>query len=230
MRRIALAVAATTALTIAALGAGTQSASAAPATYNWTGFYVGGTLGGAWADVNWSNVTLTTEPVKNSVSGFAGGGHIGFNHQMGSLVLGVEGSFLGTDLSGTSTSVVNPAAVRYTSKISWIATVVGRLGFAWDRSLIYIDGGYAAGRVQTSGTQATIPDSFSLTKTESGWTIGGGWEFLFPNKWIFGIDYKYIDLGTTNRSSTTATGIAFTITDVNPTINVVTARLSWKFP
>ena len=71
-------------------GYGPRTTYAPPPIMNWTGFYIGGHVGGAWSDVDWANVTLTGERVSNDASGFIGGGQIGYNQQFGSLVLGVE--------------------------------------------------------------------------------------------------------------------------------------------
>src|SRR5262245_59125242 len=68
----------------------TGSTYAAPPILNWTGFYVGAHLGGAWSDVEWANVTWTGERVSNDSSGFFGGAQMGYNQQFGNIVLGVE--------------------------------------------------------------------------------------------------------------------------------------------
>ena len=197
--------------------------------FNWSGFYAGGHLGWAWGDVDWDNVTLTGERVRTSDSAFLGGGQIGYNWQFNpNWVIGTEATLSGTDLKDTVTSVVNPAFVTYTNKLDLVGTVVGRLGYAWDRSLFYVTGGYAYARFRTAGLNTGI-DSFSLRDTESGWTIGGGWEYAWTNNWIFGIDYKHIDLGSSSRSGTTAGGLPFTITGIDPRIDMVTVRLSYKF-
>src|SRR5450432_613499 len=65
----------------------------------WTGFYIGGHLGGAWSDGQWADVTWTGERVSNNASGIFGGGQIGYNLQFGHVVLGVEASLSGTTLT-----------------------------------------------------------------------------------------------------------------------------------
>src|SRR5436190_13290283 len=84
----------------------------------WTGFYIGGHVGGAWSDVDWANVNLTGERVNNDASGFIGGGQVGYNHQFGNIVVGIEASLSGTTLSDDARSVVNPAAVTYSTDIN----------------------------------------------------------------------------------------------------------------
>src|SRR5215467_12915118 len=80
----------------------------------WTGFYVGGQLGGAWSAVDWAKVNLTGERVNNDASGFIGGGQVGYNQQFGNIVLGVETSLSGSTLSDDFRSGVNPAVTYST--------------------------------------------------------------------------------------------------------------------
>src|SRR5262252_8569404 len=81
-----------------------RAAYAPPPMMSWTGFFVGAHLGGAWSDVEWANVTLTGERVTNDGSGFFGGAQMGYNQQIGNIIIGVE-----TTLSGSIRSVVDPA-------------------------------------------------------------------------------------------------------------------------
>jgi outer membrane immunogenic protein len=201
---------------------------AAPEFYSWTGLYIGTHKGIAWADVDWANVTLTGEPVSTSNSSWLAGGQVGFNYQIGSIVFGVEGTIAATDLSGSFRSKVNPV-VTYTSEIDRIATATGRLGVAWDRSLIYVKGGGAWANLTTSGRNPGLPDAFSIESTRSGWVVGGGVEFLVTNNFVFGFEYNHIDLGTHNRSGTTTLGIPFTISNIDTTIDTAVMRASWKF-
>jgi outer membrane immunogenic protein len=196
--------------------------------FNWSGFYIGGNLGGAWERVDWDSVSLVGLPIRTRGSGFAGGGPAGFNWQAGQAVFGVEATI---DAGRLKDTVATPplAINTFSNRVDLIGTVVGRFGWAWDRSLLYVDGGWAYAQLRTSGNNSILPDSFSQTRTEDGWTVGGGWEYAFAPNWIFGLDYKHIDLGKSNRSGTTAVGLPFTIVGIDPRIDIVTARLSYKF-
>ena len=55
-------------------------------------------IGRAWDDVDWGDVSLTAEPVKNDGSGFIGGGQIGYNLQAGNVVFGVEATLSRTNV------------------------------------------------------------------------------------------------------------------------------------
>ena len=84
----------------------------APTVFSWTGFYIGGHVGGAWSRIDWSDVSLTGEPVDNDSRGFIGGGQVGFNWQAGNIVVGIEATYSGTNLDGSFTSAVTPSALR----------------------------------------------------------------------------------------------------------------------
>src|SRR5262249_49788539 len=68
--------------------------------YNWTGFYCGGHVGGAWGDKDW--VAVGVGPLgSHNVDGFIGGGQVGYNYQVGRWVFGVEADFSWADVNGS---------------------------------------------------------------------------------------------------------------------------------
>jgi len=137
------------------------------ATYSWTGFYIGGNVGGAWGSFDpstslafspfgWFNVLSTpqvTAAGQQSIkpSSIIGGVQVGYNWQTGSLVLGVEGDFDWMHLSGSASTgpvtyaCCGPAAFVLTSQAhtDWLATARGRIGFAADNWLFFATGGAA---------------------------------------------------------------------------------------
>jgi outer membrane immunogenic protein len=205
-----------------------RSPHAVPAELRWTGLYVGGHLGIAWSDVQWADVSLTAEPVSNNTSGIFGGGQIGYNLQLGNIVLGVEASVSGTDLRDSARSLVVPT-VTYTTHINTIVTGTGRLGVAYDRWLIYGKGGWAGAQVDPSGNDTALPDSFSFGEWRNGWTAGGGFEYKFQPDFSLGVEYGFIDLGSETKTGVTALGIPVTITDHDVQIQSVNARLNYHF-
>jgi len=203
-------------------------AARAPAPFNWSGFYAGGQFGGGWDTINWSDVDLTGEPLHTRQRGFVGGGQVGYNWQVGQWVLGVEAALLDADLSSTQQSGNTPGA-SYRNKVDAIGTVTGRLGYAINRSLVYVDGGWATTRLIASGQDTVLADGFRTTGWEDGWVIGAGWNYAFNNNWILGVDYKRIQPGKTTRSGLTDNALPFTITNIDPKINLLTMSLSYKF-
>jgi len=196
--------------------------------YNWTGFYIGGQVGGAWGKDNWDLISLTGEPVSHKKSSITGGGHIGYNWQVQQFVFGLEGEFNGTNLNASSISINNPA-VTYGTKIDWYGTVVGRLGLAFDRFLVYGTGGVAFTDVKTTGVNG-VADSFSNSGTRTGWAAGAGIAYQAAPNWVVGVDYKHLDFGSFDRSGVTQTlVIPYTQTGIHSKIDQVTARLSYQF-
>lgn len=112
-----------------------------PAVFNWTGFYVGAHVGGAWDGDNWLFSPAQTV-TSNHASGVFGGGQVGFNYQISSFVLGAEADASAAGLS-SSNLCPNPNFTCGHS-IDWLASLRARLGFTpMDRTMIYVTGGAA---------------------------------------------------------------------------------------
>jgi outer membrane immunogenic protein len=138
--------------------------------FTWTGFYVGinGGYGfGGIGDTNFGNP-----------SGGLVGGTVGYNYQMGQFVVGGEADLDWADLSAKNT-FTNFAYNNY--HVNAITTERLRLGYAVDRALFYVTGGYAG-----VSTHASITDNFngvyaSQDSWRSGGVVGGGIEYAFTN-------------------------------------------------
>ncbi len=178
-----------------------------PPVFTWTGFYVG-----ANADYGWGNVNANGFANVGDLDGFVGGGQIGYNYQMGQFVLGLEADLQGADLSSGN----NLGLVRV--KTDYFGTVRARVGFAIDRFMPYVTGGWAYGNVKTSIPALAFSNDSSHT---GGWTVGGGIEYAITNNLIAGVEYLYVDLGEKN--------ILGAGTKVGTDFSVVRARLSYKF-
>jgi opacity protein-like surface antigen len=116
------------------------------AAVNWTGFYVGGTAGTTWGRVEEVPLDPTLDSVTPHIRGVLAGGEAGFNYQFGSFVVGIEGNFDWSNAKG-ATSCPNNFFFTCESKLDSLWMVTGRLGYAVDRSLFYVKGGYAAADV-----------------------------------------------------------------------------------
>lgn len=226
---IALASALSTSAAIADGYYQPRASYAVPAELIWTGFYIGGHIGGTWSDVEWADVTLTGEPVSNDATAFIGGGQIGYNRQFGNVVLGVEASLSGTALRDDARSIISPATITYSTHINTIATATGRLGVAYDRWLIYAKGGWAGAQVDIAGRDTALPDSFSFDDWRNGWTVGGGFEYKFQADFSLGVEYGFIDLGSETKTGITTLAIPVTVTGHDVQIQSVTARLNYHF-
>jgi outer membrane immunogenic protein len=225
--------------------------------FSWTGCYIGGNAGGVWGHSNTTETLggawLATTPAADiaaiqangsqsiSTSGFTGGGQIGCNFQTGPLVLGLEADGEYTGLSGsTFSSVIVPVAGTQVNNVASLSshslfTVRPRVGFATGPWLFYATGGLAVGHVSFSDTQtylATLSSaSGSVSKTKSGWAVGGGVEYAIDNHWIAGVEYLHVDLGSVGfNTAVTPPFTAFTNAfSADLKEDIVRARLSYKF-
>lgn len=191
--------------------------------YNWSGFYIGvhagytfgndddiGTTGQAAGNI--LNVAGGARPgqVRLDRDGFIGGGQIGYNWQAGSnWVWGLEADISYTDVRESRNIVTAPLPPgvgalnnTFTSNLDYFGTVRGRLGYAWDRTMVYVTGGLAYGRVENTaaffGLAPASPLQFAGTNrsTEVGYTVGGGIEHAFSPSWSVKAEYLYYDLGS----------------------------------
>jgi outer membrane immunogenic protein len=248
MKRFLLAGAAVAALATSALAADLPVATypmkspAYVAAYNWTGFYIGANLGGAWARVtNTDSFAVgATTPVNSSsstLSGVIGGGQLGYNWQTGNLVFGLEADIDGSGERGTSTTVIPAFGTDTVSNsVRAFGTARARVGFAADRWLWYVTGGFAWQTVSFS--EAFTPIAGTLTgistgnSTRGGWSVGGGIETALWGNWTGRVEYLYLDTGTW---TTTTTGfvapLPFTAVtnSVRTQNNVVRAGLNFRF-
>jgi outer membrane immunogenic protein len=171
--------------------------------YSWTGFYLGGNVGGAWTS-DWSAsyaplpspAAFGGAPGTLDLSGSAivGGGQAGYNWQFSDWVIGFEGDYTAMSLhaAGTAQSLLFPSFApvpgefqTMSRSLNWLASARGRLGWAWDRTLLYVTGGaawgsfdYTADKNVLAGPGFTFPASLSTTK--SGWVAGAGVEYALP--------------------------------------------------
>jgi outer membrane immunogenic protein len=170
---------------------------------NWTGFYVGGQVGGASYEPSCTSDPLGPCTVLDfpgaqhtgglSSASFIGGGKIGYDYQWGPVVLGVGGEFDWTNLHGTdqtTASISIPesflAGDTFTAsaKIDWLVSARGRIGWAFGNFLPYVTGGVAWTQVKTSAAFVPGPDepfpalSAGGTSHKTGGVAGAGFEYM----------------------------------------------------
>ena len=165
-------------------------APAAVALFNWSGLYIGGTVGAHWGDNHYFNPGGPFTSETYNVSGTIAGVTVGFNWQApgSSLVLGVEGDWSWSSAKVTYTTGCVPPC---TENWPWIATIRGRLGWAADRILFFVTGGAAFSEI--NGTQPGFGSTGQ--KNINGWTIGGGVEWAVWDRLSVKVEYLYFDFG-----------------------------------
>ena len=206
VRRVTLAILATTAVSFADV-AYAADVSAPPAeAFNWSGPYVGAVAGYGWGD---KDVFDTEEPVDSgsyNIDGFLAGIEAGANWQSDRLVLGIEGDISWADINGDGCiDCADNGGDLIATDINFLGTLTGRLGMAWDKSLFYVEGGGAwVDEDHTfEGTDTTSKDRF-------GWLVGAGMEYAINDRWSAKLEYNYMDFGSYNvRFSTAGEDVTF---------------------
>jgi outer membrane immunogenic protein len=220
MRHFMIALLAATTLGVGAAAAAdlpTKAPMYSPApVFSWTGFYVGVNAGYGWVSDSDSGFSDSS-----NLNGFLGGAQIGYNWQGASpLVLGIEADFQGTSQSHADTF---PGGNTLKQQLPWFGTVRGRVGYAFDRAMIYATGGLAYLDYKLTGCCVGGLTASSDT-SKAGWTLGGGVEWMFAPKWSTKVEYLYIDTG--NMSVTLFGAPPFT---GRATDNIVRVGLNYHF-
>lgn len=194
------------------------SAAAPAAMYDWTGVYVGLQAGYAFGDADREN----TAGFANSfdINGFVGGVHAGYNYQINSIVLGVEGDVEFSGIDGDDAGVGgNVDKVDF----NWMASLRGRLGVAFNRVLVYTTGGVAFADVDATTTSGGA--STSDSNSHVGWTLGAGVEVAVTQNVTARVEYRYTDF---NDKTYTLTPTALNA-NYDYQIHAVRVGVSYKF-
>jgi outer membrane receptor protein involved in Fe transport/opacity protein-like surface antigen len=192
------------------------SPAVAAGRYSWSGFYLGLNAGGAFG-VNTMSASGGGGSASVKESGFLGGAQVGANYQTGSVVWGFEADY---DASTQNKSLPAGALTGSTSQMPWFATLRGRVGMAFDRTLVYGTAGGAAGELRSI---AAIPaGTTSTTATYGTWTAGGGIEYGITDNLSARVEYLHLDKGHIASGATTMTS---RVQD-----NLVRAGLNYRLP
>lgn len=265
MKKITLAIAAIGLLTANAASAADLAArpyTKAPppvvSVYNWTGFYIGVNVGGAWDntvdEVPSAAFGATAFPASIRRDGFTAGGQIGYNWQATNWVFGLEADFNYVDFRSSSVSIAAPLPTAFGSGAppnvftytagsqNFFGTVRGRIGYAWNTFMLYATGGLAYGDgitntvTYTNAGGITYATFAGSSGNRVGWTVGGGGEWAFAGNWSVKAEYLYVDLNSHNRTLVpvnvigTAVGPGFTFADTGgDRFHVARVGLNYKF-
>ena len=171
----------------------TKAPAYAAPVYSWTGFYVGGHIGGAFGGNN--NFAGFGG---NNDGRFLGGVQVGADYQFApNWVLGVEGqySWLG-DNNNVVTFTGAGLGYVYTTNQRALGSVTGRLGYTWGPAMLYVKGGYAySDNSETLVFGATSPAFTFDSGHRDGYTVGAGLEYMFAPNWSAKAEYMYYDFG-----------------------------------
>lgn len=161
--------------------------------FTWTGIYAGGHAGISTGDtqgqVPGGGPLLSAD---YSIDGGIYGGHIGYNYQLNNVVVGIEGTYTGTDVEGSTTRLFVLSCSR---DIDWIATIEARLGYAMGPAMVYARGGVAWADMSTDVSIVGI-SLLGGSDTHVGWTAGFGFEYALSSFVIARVEYSHYDFDT----------------------------------
>jgi len=204
----------------------------------WTGFYVGGTLGAGFGTAQNSDVLFNSGSY--SAVGMVGGGTAGYNWQWGQTVLGVEADVSYASVKGqTGGQPGNECwGIPGTCEVemTWFGTARARLGYAWSRHLFFVSGGAAYGSLKGYEGDFIAPpfpgprDGMgSGSKGYFGWTVGAGVETKLNDRWSTKFEYLYVDLGSSNLFNTTSVSYGVVPSDVSFKTHIFRTGINYSF-
>src|SRR4051812_19020129 len=166
-----------------------------PPQFNWTGLYVGGHVGYSRGDARFTIFDPAPNPSANHFGGLFGGVQAGYNYVLPSrILLGVEAdisfpNYLGQD--DRAWTRIRPDSSEVFHQVDYVATARARVGYVFDRWMIYGTGGFAwsEGRFKQS-PGLDVNDDYDL-KMLTGWTAGAGAELALGSGWSTRLEYLY---------------------------------------
>jgi len=198
----------------------TAPAALAPVpVFTWTGFYVGASVGAVGLSTSQkgyydsgSSFDYDGYDAQGTGAGVLAGATLGYNHQIGNIVLGVEadlaGGFGGVSASQTGigaypTSYGEGYISSIESSIRMLGTVRGRLGVTFDRTLVYATGGFAFAKFNQSFSNDQDPQFNKFSNVgRNGWVVGAGIEHALTSNLSLKIEALYADFGTKKHTTT----------------------------
>ena len=182
-----------------------------PPSFTWTSCYGGLHAGGGLGNETLTDPAQNLSPITDfasastHTSGYMLGGQIGCDYQFASnWVLGIEGSASGGNITGKSTfalpGINTPPGDTATFKAStdFMMSATARVGYAWDRWMVYAKGGFAGVNDKYSIFDAQTTYDFEALKNRLGWTAGAGIEWAMWEDWSVRLEYDYYGLSQQN--------------------------------
>lgn len=213
------------AVSVLALSAGAAHAGD-PAM--WDGPYLGGNFGIGILD---GTLTITdlffagSNKSDLSDTGVTFGGQAGWNFLVDQFLLGIEGDFNFIDLDDRASFFGGKRTISARVDYDWFATLRARAGMPMDNLLFYVTGGVAFMGGDIKLTDSFIgPGGASDSDTLVGWTIGGGVEWAFDEKWSAKAEYLYADFESHSVSVPFVSSAR-----ANPNVHILRVGLNYHF-
>ena len=204
-------------------------------TWDWTGCFVGGQVGGLWGQSDkWivrtpggahQNQSLGSHTIDGPIGGF----QAGCDYAFAGVVTGVQVDFGGANAKGRHDSA-QEFGVDYHSEVAWITSLTGRVGKPFNRFLPYVKGGVAWERVRYSASTIVTGTAYKSKETRPGWTVGLGGEYAISRTVSVFLEYDYYGFGTdTVRMTPQLDGLGPAFVDIKETANIVKTGFNIRF-
>ena len=217
-----------------------------PQIANWGGLYIGTNIGWAFTDITGDYVQpiggIATNHHNADFDAAILGGHAGIQHQYGMFVVGVEAAYSGTGATsdwgssaagGTESCLLGNSNRTCQSRFDSLFTIGPRLGIAHENWLFFLSTGFASARIDTRTINTTTGADASLTAhRHDGWYLGGGFERILHDRWVWGLEYQHVWLDSERHFSSLQGGccvVGSSTRDIHPDADIVRFRLSYKF-
>ena len=210
----------------------TKAPAMIAAVYDWSGFYIGANGGWGQSRNSWDFLpgVLTFGEGSHDASGGTVGGQVGYRWQAGTWVFGLEAQGNWADFKGSNISLFD-ATVRNESRIDAFGLFTGQVGYAANNVLFYVKGGAAVTSNDYRRFFAATNTLFASSNDDTRWggTVGVGLEYGFAPNWSFGVEYNHLFMQDRTLAFTTPGGLFFGNVRVDQDVDLVTARLNYKF-
>ena len=201
-----------------------------PAIYSWwTGCYLGGNLGGAWSRASYTHDNaIVVEDFTFTPVAVIGGGQLGCQYQWSSLVFGVEGTWSWSNLRQSQPSTLLPNRER-SFGVEQIGTATVRVGYAWDRTMLYAKAGWAAAKIDTGAKNIPTGISADFIDWSNGWTVGVGLEHVPWQSIVLGVEANFYDISSFDHTGQDTAGGFSRNFNTSAPIWAITVRASYLF-
>ena len=202
------------------------------AAYDWSGFYIGVNGGYGSSRNSWDSVApnlLVGPEGSHDATGGTVGGQVGYRWQAGTFVFGLEAQGNWADFSGSNVSLVFPGFRNHTN-VDAFGLFTGQVGYAFNNALLYVKGGAAV--TSNSYNINTVAGALAgVTGDDTRWgaSIGAGLEYAFAPNWSVGVEYNHLFMQDRTYNFTTPGGLAFSAERVRQDVDLVTARINYRF-
>ncbi len=198
-----------------------------PPAFTWTGFYIGVNGGWAWGDTFDFYFNRTGTSAAEGIRGGFAGGTVGYNYEIApNFVIGFEGDGDWADITGDR-ACPGPT-FSCTTRVDALGSARGRLGWAWDRALLFVTGGVGIGDFRYNAFTTATGTSFGTpyNTTRVGWVVGAGVEYAITDNLSIKAEYDYYGFsGSTAPAGDLDSGTTYLRTDVQ----TGKVGLNWRF-